>query len=137
MESILSTNWHKAQKRKYVANRRKGAKNFINILRAHFSYKSELSSFSLLRDWLWTNFCTKNARVKWWWNWHLFCKHLSWNFSIWLRLLLLLLYFGAYECQKVWTKKINFQNFQHKSCSYNVGDIDSWTYVCGSPHKLI
>jgi len=26
---------------------------------------------SLLRVWLWTNLCTKNARVKLWWNWHL------------------------------------------------------------------
>ncbi len=25
--------------------------------------------FSLLRFWLWTNFCTKNALVKCWWNW--------------------------------------------------------------------
>jgi len=30
--------------------------NFINISRAHFWYKSLLSSFSLLRVWLWTNF---------------------------------------------------------------------------------
>ncbi len=36
--------------------------NFINILRAHFLYKSLLSSFSLL----WTNFCTKNEHVKCW-----------------------------------------------------------------------
>jgi len=43
--------------------------NFINILRAHFSYESLLSSFSLLRVWLWTNICTKNAPVKCWWNW--------------------------------------------------------------------
>ncbi len=43
--------------------------NFINILRVNFSYKSLLSSFSLLRVWLWTNFHTKNARVKQWWNW--------------------------------------------------------------------
>jgi hypothetical protein len=27
--------------------------------------------FSLLRVWLWMNFCTKKARVKCWWNWHL------------------------------------------------------------------
>jgi len=43
--------------------------NFINILHAHFLYKSLLSSFSLLWVWLWTNFRTKNSRVKWWWNW--------------------------------------------------------------------
>jgi len=34
-----------------------------------FLYESKLSSFSLLRVWLWTNFRTKNARVKCWWNW--------------------------------------------------------------------
>ncbi len=45
--------------------------NFINILRLHFSYKSLLSSFSLLRVWLKTNFCTKNMGVKHWRNWHL------------------------------------------------------------------
>jgi len=27
--------------------------------------------FSLLRFWLWTNFCTKNTCVECWWNWHL------------------------------------------------------------------
>ncbi len=35
--------------------------NFINILRVHFLYESLLCSFSLLRVWLWTNFCTKNV----------------------------------------------------------------------------
>ncbi len=43
--------------------------NFINILHGHFLYKSLLSSFSLLRVWLWTNFRTKNVYVKCWWNW--------------------------------------------------------------------
>ncbi len=45
--------------------------NFTNILGAHFLYKSLLISFSLLTVWLWTNFCTKNALVKCWWNWPL------------------------------------------------------------------
>jgi len=45
--------------------------NFINILCKNFSYESLLSSFSLLRVWLWTNFCTKNVLGKCWWNWHL------------------------------------------------------------------
>ncbi len=45
--------------------------NFINILRTHFLYKNLLSSFSLLRIWLWTNFCMKNAGLKCWWNWPL------------------------------------------------------------------
>jgi len=45
--------------------------NFINILRAHFLYKSLLSSIFLLRVWLWTNIRTKNAPVKCWWNWPL------------------------------------------------------------------
>jgi len=44
---------------------------FINILRAHFTYQSLLSSFSLLKVWLWANFRTKNVRVKCWWNWPL------------------------------------------------------------------
>jgi hypothetical protein len=37
----------------------------------HFkrTYKSLFSSFSLLWVWLWTNFCTKNAHLKCWWNW--------------------------------------------------------------------
>jgi len=50
--------------------------NFINMLWAHFLYKSLLSSFSLLRIWLWTNFRTINARVKCWWNWpqHTLCS---------------------------------------------------------------
>jgi len=50
--------------------------NFINILHAHFSYESLLSSFSLPRIWLQTNFHTKNARVKSWWNWpqHTLCS---------------------------------------------------------------
>jgi len=43
--------------------------NFINILRSHFSYKSLLNSFSLLRFWLWTNLRTKNVHIKCWWNW--------------------------------------------------------------------
>jgi len=34
-----------------------------------FLYESLLSSFFLLRVWLWTNFRTKNAHVKCWWNW--------------------------------------------------------------------
>ncbi len=46
--------------------------NFINILCEHFLYESLLSSISLFGVWLWTNFQTKNARVKCWWNWHLF-----------------------------------------------------------------
>ncbi len=51
--------------------------NFINILHVHFSRKSKLSSFSLVTFWLWQkdlgnkHFCTKNARIKCWWNWHL------------------------------------------------------------------
>jgi len=36
--------------------------NFINVLCALFLYV-------LLWVWLWTNFRTKNARVKCWWNW--------------------------------------------------------------------
>jgi len=43
--------------------------NFINILCLHFLYVNKLSSFSLLRVWLWTNFRTKNVLVKCWWNW--------------------------------------------------------------------
>jgi len=43
--------------------------NFIDVLLVHFWYESQLSSFSLLRVWLWMNFCTKNASVKCWWNW--------------------------------------------------------------------
>jgi len=42
--------------------------NFINVLRAHFLYESLLSSFSLLRVWLWTNFRTKNGHIICWWN---------------------------------------------------------------------
>ena len=36
--------------------------------------------FSLLRVWLWTNFRTKNARVRCWWNWML----VSWKFYIFI-----------------------------------------------------
>jgi hypothetical protein len=43
--------------------------NFIDILCAHFLYESLLSSFSLLRIWLWTNFHAENScvnyRPKW------------------------------------------------------------------------
>jgi len=35
--------------------------NFINILRANFLFESKLSSFYLLRVWLWTNFGVKNS----------------------------------------------------------------------------
>jgi len=45
--------------------------NFINILCGHFSYKSLLSSFFLLRVGLWTNFLTRKLCVKCWWNWPL------------------------------------------------------------------
>ncbi len=41
---------------------------------AHFLYESLLSSFSLLRVWLWRNFRTKNAGVKCWRNLHLELK---------------------------------------------------------------
>ncbi len=43
--------------------------NFINILCAHFLYKSELSSFSL--QFFGAKILAKNALVKCWWNWHL------------------------------------------------------------------
>jgi len=45
--------------------------NFINVLRECFLYESLLSSFYLLRVWLWTNFRTKIVLVKCWWNWAL------------------------------------------------------------------
>jgi len=35
---------------------------------SHFSYESLFGSFTLLRVWLWSNFHTKNACVKCWWN---------------------------------------------------------------------
>jgi len=41
--------------------------NFINIKRSNFMYES----LFLVTFWLWTNFRTKIARVKHWWNWHL------------------------------------------------------------------
>jgi hypothetical protein len=47
--------------------------NFINILCSHFSYESLLSTFYMLRVWLWTNFCTKYLSIKCWWNWHQMC----------------------------------------------------------------
>ncbi len=36
-----------------------------------FFVQKALSSFSLLRVWLWTNFCTKNSCLKCCWNWQL------------------------------------------------------------------
>jgi len=57
-KQLLRAQISKAQKEA----RRTLVVNFINILRAHFLYKSKLSSFSLLRVWLWTNLRRKNAR---------------------------------------------------------------------------
>jgi len=48
--------------------------NFINFLPVRFSYESLLSTFYLLRAWLWINFSTKYACVKCWWNWPLVYK---------------------------------------------------------------
>ncbi len=45
-------------------NRFEFHKHFTHV----FFYWSLLSSFSLLRVWLWTNFRTKNLHVKCWWN---------------------------------------------------------------------
>jgi len=53
--------------------------NFINILCTNFLYESPLSSFSLLRVWLWTNFCMKNSRVKCWWNWLKVFSFFNWD----------------------------------------------------------
>jgi len=36
-----------------------------------FTCEYFIKSFFLVAFWLWTNFRTKNARVKCWWNWHL------------------------------------------------------------------
>ncbi len=53
--------------------------NFINILRAHFLYKTLAPKITKLREALLykilvpkTHFCMKNARIKCWWNWHKF-----------------------------------------------------------------
>jgi len=51
--------------------------NFINILRARFSYKSELSSFSLITVIVGAKISCKNARVKRKWNWLLLTGHLQ------------------------------------------------------------
>jgi len=47
--------------------------NFINVLRATFSYESLLCSFSLhvVAFWL-CNFFAQKVLVKCWWNWHLY-----------------------------------------------------------------
>jgi len=45
--------------------------NFINILCTHFLYKRHFGSFSLVTFWLWGEICTKNLRLKRWWNRHL------------------------------------------------------------------
>jgi len=46
--------------------------NFINVLRAHFLYKSLWAAFFYLLfdfEFLAPIFCTKNAHIKCWWNW--------------------------------------------------------------------
>ncbi len=47
--------------------------NFINVLRANFTYKSLFGSFFYLhvtREKLLKRCHTKNSRIKCWWNWH-------------------------------------------------------------------
>jgi len=79
--------------------------NFINILRTHFSYEIKLSSFSLHRVWLWTNFCTKNARLKCWWNWLQVKRKRG---SLWL---------GAVFLPNLWHHFINFRALSRKNIS--------------------
>jgi len=58
----------------------KAVVNFIYILRVNFSYESDSGSFSLVTFWhsnyvkiscSLKHFCTKNSRLKCWWNLHL------------------------------------------------------------------
>jgi len=70
--------------------------NFINVLRAHFLYKilvPKITKLCLGLDFLAPKFCTKNARIKCWWNWwqcffNLFqaAQQMKSYLSIWLNL---------------------------------------------------
>ncbi len=43
--------------------------NFINVYTYEFFVWTSFWQLFLETFWLWMNFCTKNARVKCWWNW--------------------------------------------------------------------
>jgi len=55
--------WEKVTPNNYAASFFSGV-NFIKVLCSSFLYKSFLSSFSLLRVWLWRNFHMKNSARK-------------------------------------------------------------------------
>ncbi len=50
--------------------------NFINVLRARFSYET---SYSLVKFWQKRHFRTKNVRIKCWWNLHLWAIEVMWQ----------------------------------------------------------
>jgi len=56
---------------KHVGEIDSGVNNFINILRANFSYQSLFRSFFLVTFWQKKHFRMKNSHVKCWWNWPL------------------------------------------------------------------
>ncbi len=62
--------------------------NFINIKRANFTYESAFWQLFLLTCNCQKVVRTKNAHVKRWWNWHLFClsplcKSFTFEWCVW------------------------------------------------------
>jgi len=73
INKVSSKAWSYSNMTFYLQNVNTPGVNFINVFRAHFSYKSLLSSFSL-RSYIrlcvfGTKFVQKTREKKCWWNW--------------------------------------------------------------------